>query len=199
MSAGPPRPAPGIAGRLEVEPLAHPEILMLRPRVFADARGFFLETFHAEVFAAAGLPTAWAQDNHSRSTLGVLRGLHYQLEQPQGKLVRVARGAVFDVAVDLRRSSPRFGRWAGAVLSDENNAMLWIPPGFAHGFLVLSEVADFCYKCTTAWHQPSDRALRWDDPAIAIDWPLDRIGGIAPLLAPRDAAAPGLAEAETFA
>lgn len=179
-----------------VEPLAIPEVKRLTPRVFGDARGFFLESFNAAVFADAGLPTEWRQDNHSRSAKGVLRGLHYQLHEPQGKLVRVTRGRVFDVAVDIRRSSPSFGRWVGAELSDENQAMLWIPPGFAHGFLVLSDVVDFCYKCTTLWHQPSDRSLRWDDPAIGIDWPLDGIG--PPQLAAKDAAAPGLAAAELF-
>ncbi len=190
--------ASAAAARLEVEPLGLPGVVKLTPRVFGDARGFFLESFNREVFAAAGLPTDWVQDNHSRSVRGVLRGLHYQLEQPQGKLVRVARGAVFDVAVDVRRSSPTFGQWAGTELSDANHAMLYVPPGFAHGFLVLSETADFCYKCTTLWHQPSDRALRWDDPAIGIAWPLDRLEGRPPTLAPRDAAAPLLAEAEVF-
>lgn len=180
-----------------VEPLAIPDVRLLKPRVFGDDRGFFLETFNARVFAEAGLPTEWQQDNHSRSVKGVLRGLHYQLENPQGKLVRVTRGAVFDVGVDLRRSSATFGRWVGTELSDTNQHMLYIPPGFAHGFLVLSDVADFCYKCTTLWHQPSDRSLAWDDPEIAIDWPLEGIG--APQLAAKDAAAPRLATAETFA
>lgn len=180
-----------------VDPLAIPDVKLLTPRVFGDDRGFFLESFNASVFAEAGLPTAWQQDNHSRSAKGVLRGLHYQLENPQGKLVRVTRGAVFDVAVDIRRSSPHFGKWVGAELSDANQQMLYVPPGFAHGFLVLSEVADFCYKCTTLWHQPSDRSLAWNDPTIAIDWPLQGIG--APQLAAKDAAAPGLAQAETFA
>ncbi len=179
-----------------VEPMAIPEVKRLTPRVFGDDRGFFLESFNAGAFERAGLPTEWRQDNHSRSVRGVLRGLHYQLHEPQGKLVRVTRGAVFDVAVDIRRSSPTFGRWVGAELSDSNQAMLWIPPGFAHGFLVISEVADFCYKCTTLWHQPSDRSLRWDDPDIGIDWPLDGIG--APQLAAKDSAAPGLAQAELF-
>lgn len=179
-----------------VEPLAIPDVRLLKPRVFGDDRGFFLETFNARVFAEAGLPTEWQQDNHSRSVKGVLRGLHYQLENPQGKLVRVTRGAVFDVGVDLRRSSATFGRWVGTELSDTNQHMLYIPPGFAHGFLVLSDVADFCYKCTTLWHQPSDRSLAWDDPEIVIDWPLEGIG--APQLAAKDAAAPRLATAETF-
>jgi len=181
---------------MKVESLAIPDVKLLSPRLFGDDRGFFLETYNARVFADAGLPTTWLQDNHSRSAKGVLRGLHYQLVEPQGKLVRVTRGAVFDVAVDIRRSSPSFGQWVGAELTDSNAAMLFIPPGFAHGFLVLSDIADFCYKCTTLWHQPSDRSLRWDDPAIGIDWPLD---GLAPQLAAKDAAAPLLTDAETFA
>ncbi|WP_199556211.1 dTDP-4-dehydrorhamnose 3,5-epimerase [Sandaracinobacteroides hominis] len=181
---------------MKVEPLAIPEVKLLTPRAFGDERGFFLESFNARVFADAGLPTEWTQDNHSRSVRGVLRGLHYQLVEPQGKLVRVTRGAVFDVAVDIRRASPTFGQWVGAELSDRNFAMLYVPPGFAHGFVVLSEVADFCYKCTTMWNQPSDRSLRWNDPQIGIAWPLDGIG--EPQLAAKDAGAPFLAEAETF-
>jgi dTDP-4-dehydrorhamnose 3,5-epimerase len=180
---------------MKIEALALPDVKLLTPRVFGDERGFFLESYNARVFAVAGLPTEWRQDNHSRSVNGVLRGLHYQLVEPQGKLVRVTRGAVFDVAVDIRRSSPQFGQWVGAELSDANQAMLYIPPGFAHGFLVLSDVADFCYKCTTLWHQASDRSLRFDDPAIGIDWPL---GGSTPQLAAKDAAAPLLADAEVF-
>lgn len=180
-----------------VEPLAIPDVKLLKPRVFGDDRGFFLESFNSRTFADAGLPVDWQQDNHSRSARGVLRGLHYQLEQPQGKLVRVTRGAVFDVAVDVRRSSRSFGKWVAAELSDTNQHMLFIPPGFAHGFLVLSDIADFCYKCTTLWHQQSDRSLAWNDPAIGIDWPLDGIG--APQLAAKDAAAPPLAQAELFA
>lgn len=181
---------------MKVEPLALADVKLLTPRVHGDARGFFLESYNARTFADAGLPTGWLQDNHSRSARGVLRGLHYQLVDPQGKLVRVTMGAVFDVAVDLRRSSPTFGRWAGAVISADNHRMLYVPPGFAHGFLVLSEAADFLYKCTTQWHQASDRSLRWDDPAIGIEWPLDGID--APQLAAKDAAAPLLAQAETF-
>lgn len=182
---------------MKIEPLAIPEVLRLTPRAFGDDRGFFLESFNARVFAEAGLPTEWLQDNHSRSARGVLRGLHYQLHNPQGKLVRVTRGRVFDVAVDIRRSSPTFGQWVGDILSDENFHMLYVPPGFAHGFLVLSEVADFCYKCTTLWDQPSDRSLRFDDPAISIDWPLDGLGELQ--LADKDASAPLLADAELFA
>ena len=181
---------------MKVEALAIPEVKLLTPRAFGDDRGFFLESYNARVFAEAGLPTEWRQDNHSRSVKGVLRGLHYQLVEPQGKLVRVTRGSVFDVAVDIRRSSPTFGKWVGAELSDSNFAMLYVPPGFAHGFMVTSDVADFCYKCTTLWNQPSDRSLRFDDPAIGIDWPLE---GISPQLAAKDAAAPLLADAEVFA
>lgn len=173
-----------------------PGVLIIEPRVFGDPRGFFLETWNRQTFADAGLPTDFAQDNHSRSCKGVLRGLHYQLENPQGKLVRVSQGAVFDVAVDVRRSSPDFGKWTGVELSAENHRMLWIPPGFAHGFVVLSDTADFLYKCTTLYHPPSDRSLRWNDPAIGIDWPDT---GVAPLLSAKDDAAPLLSEAELFA
>lgn len=173
-----------------------PGVLIFEPKVFGDARGFFLESWNRQTMAASGLDLDFVQDNHSRSARGVLRGLHYQLENPQGKLVRVSQGAVFDVAVDIRRSSPHFGQWAGVELSSENHRMLWIPPGFAHGFVVLSAVADFLYKCTTLYHPPSDRSLRWNDPAMAIAWP---IGENAPLLSAKDEAAPLLADAEVFA
>jgi len=173
-----------------------PGVLLIEPRVFGDARGFFLESWNRQSFAEAGLDMDFMQDNHSRSSRGVLRGLHYQLHNPQGKLVRVTQGAVFDVAVDIRRASPHFGRWVGYELSADNHRMLWIPPGFAHGFLVLSETADFLYKCTSLYDPPSDRGIRWDDPAIGIDWP--DMGG-APLLSAKDAAAPLLADAEVFA
>lgn len=173
-----------------------PGVLILEPKVFGDARGFFLESWNRQTMAEHGLPTEFVQDNHSRSACGVLRGLHYQLENPQGKLVRVTQGAVFDVAVDIRRSSPRFGHWVGVELSAENHRMLWIPPGFAHGFLVISETADFLYKCTTAYHPASDRSLRWDDPQVGIAWP--RVKG-APLLSAKDETAPLLADAEVFA
>jgi dTDP-4-dehydrorhamnose 3,5-epimerase len=179
-----------------IEPLAIPEMKLVRPRVHGDARGFFLETYHEKDFAEAGLPTTWVQDNHSRSRRGVLRGLHYQLSNPQGKLVRVASGRVFDVAVDIRQSSPTFGQWAGFELSDTGLEMLWIPPGFAHGFLVLSETADFIYKCTTLWDAESDRGILWNDPEIGIAWPLQ---GLEPQLSQRDQAQPRLAEAEVFA
>lgn len=181
-----------------VEELALPGVKLITPRVFGDARGFFMESWNSRNFANAGIDANWVQDNHSRSAKGVLRGLHYQLVNPQGKLVRVASGAVFDVAVDVRRSSPTFGRWVGVELTEENHQMLYIPPGFAHGFLVLSDTADFLYKCTTLWDPVSDRSLAWDDPAIGIDWPLDRLDG-APRLAAKDAAAPRLSDAEVFA
>ena len=173
-----------------------PGVRLIEPRVFGDARGFFLESWNHRTFAEAGLDLDFVQDNHSRSARGVLRGLHYQLGSPQGKLVRVTQGCVFDVAVDIRRTSPHFGRWVGYELSAENHRMLWIPPGFAHGFLVLSETADFLYKCTTLYDPAGDRGIRWDDPAIAIAWP---DAGVAPLLSAKDAAAPPLADAEVFA
>lgn len=173
-----------------------PGVLILEPKVFGDARGFFLESWNRQTMADNGLAMDFVQDNHSRSARGVLRGLHYQLENPQGKLVRVTQGAVFDVAVDIRRSSPHFGKWVGVELSSENHRMLWIPPGFAHGFLVLSNTADFLYKCTSLYHPPSDRSLRWNDPEIGIAWP--SVEG-APQLSPKDEAAPLLADAEVFA
>ena len=171
-------------------------VALIEPRVFGDDRGFFLESFNERTFAEAGLPTAFAQDNHSRSARGVLRGLHYQLHTPQGKLVRVTAGSVFDVAVDLRRSSPSFGRWYGAELSAENHRMLWVPPGFAHGFCVTSDSADFLYKCTELWAPEHERSLAWDDPAIGIEWPLP--DGTPPTLAVKDAEAPGLDACEAY-
>lgn len=173
-----------------------PGVLLIEPKVFGDDRGFFLESWNARAFADAGLDLAFVQDNHSRSARGVLRGLHYQLQNPQGKLVRVTAGAVFDVAVDLRRSSPHFGRWVGVELSEANKRMLWVPPGFGHGFVVLSETADFLYKCTQLYDGSDDRGVRWNDPAIGIDWPLN---GMAPMLSAKDAAAPLLADAAVFA
>jgi dTDP-4-dehydrorhamnose 3,5-epimerase len=161
-------------------------VLHIEPRVFGDVRGFFLETYRARHFAELGVP-AFVQDNHSRSVHGVLRGLHYQVEQPQGKLVMVARGAVFDVAVDIRKGSPTFGQWYGAVLSDENHHQLYIPPGFAHGFCVLSEEADFFYKCTDYYSPQGERAIIWNDPDIGIDWPLPK-----PQLSTKDSQAPRL-------
>lgn len=169
---------------------------MVQPRVFGDARGFFFESFNARAFTqATGIDATFVQDNHSRSARGVLRGLHYQIRQPQGKLVRVVNGRVFDVAVDLRRSSPRFGQWTGVELSEDDHRQLWIPPGFAHGFVVLSESADFLYKTTDYYAPEHERCLRWDDPSISIDWPL---GGLTPLLSAKDGQAPGLNDAECF-
>jgi dTDP-4-dehydrorhamnose 3,5-epimerase len=175
---------------------ALPGVMLIEPKVFGDDRGFFLESWNAAAFAAAGLDLTFVQDNHSRSAKGVLRGLHYQLGTPQGKLVRVTSGAVFDVAVDIRRSSPHFGQWVGYELSDANKRMLYVPPGFAHGFLVLSDTADFLYKCTTLYNPPTDRGIRFDDPAIGIAWP---DVGMAPMLSGKDAVAPLLADAEVFA
>ena len=173
-----------------------PGVKLIEPTVFGDERGFFMETWNARAFTAAGLDLTFVQDNHSRSARGVLRGLHFQIVNPQGKLVRVSHGAVFDVAVDVRRSSPTFGRWVGYELSAANKRLLWVPPGFAHGFVVLSDFADFQYKCTALYDPPAERAVRWDDPALAIDWPLD---GMVPTLSAKDAAAPLLAAAEVFA
>jgi dTDP-4-dehydrorhamnose 3,5-epimerase len=182
---------------MKVTPTALPGVLILEPKLFGDERGFFLESFNQRAFdAAVGRPVGFVQDNHSRSQRGVLRGLHYQLPpHAQGKLVRVAAGAVFDVAVDMRRTSPTFGRWTGCELSAQNQRQLWIPPGFAHGFLVLSESADFLYKTTDYYAPQAEAALRWDDPQLGIDWPL---AGLTPLLSGKDAAAPLLAEARPF-
>jgi dTDP-4-dehydrorhamnose 3,5-epimerase len=148
-----------------------PGVLIIEPQVHGDARGFFVETWHAQRYAEHGLPERFVQDNHSRSSRGVLRGLHYQLQQPQGKLVRVALGEVFDVAVDIRRGSPSFGQWAGVRLSGENHRQFYVPPGFAHGFCTLSETADFLYKCTDYYHPQSERGVLWNDPDIGIEWP----------------------------
>jgi dTDP-4-dehydrorhamnose 3,5-epimerase len=180
---------------MRVTPTTLPEVLLLEPKVYGDARGFFLESYNEKVFReATGLDVAFVQDNHSRSARNVLRGIHYQVVRPQGKLVRVVTGSVFDVAVDLRRSSPTFGRWVGYELSAANKLQMWIPPGFGHGFVVISEAADFLYKTTDYWIGEYDRTVRWDDPALAIDWPLQG----RPILAAKDAAAPLLAAAETF-
>jgi dTDP-4-dehydrorhamnose 3,5-epimerase len=176
-----------------VEETALAGVRLVRPRIFRDARGHFCETFQADRYAALGLP-AFAQDNLSRSRRGTLRGLHYQVGQPQAKLVWVVRGRVFDVAVDLRRSSPTFGRWYGTVLSDEDHAQLFVPEGFAHGFCVLSDEADFAYKVSAPYLAAGDRCLAWDDPTVGVAWPLDG----PPLLSPKDAAAPRLAAAEVF-
>ncbi len=178
-----------------VTPSALPGVLILEPKVFGDARGFFFESFNARDFArCTGLDVPFVQDNHSKSAKGVLRGLHYQIEHAQGKLVRVTQGEVFDVAVDMRRSSPHFGQWVGVRLSSDNKRQLWIPPGFAHGFLVLSETAEFLYKTTDYWYPEFERSLLWSDPTLGIDWPLDG----APLLAAKDLAGLPLAKAASF-
>ena len=172
------------------------DVVILEPTVYGDARGFFLESFNARGFEQlTGLAPVFVQDNHSRSARGVLRGLHYQIRQPQGKLVRVVRGAVFDVAVDLRRSSPTFGRWVGAELSAENNRQLWVPPGFGHGFVVLTESADFLYKTTDYYAPEHERCLIWNDPTVGVQWPLER----EPLLSAKDRQALALGECEVFA
>ena len=172
-----------------------PDVLIIEPRVFGDARGFFFESFNEQAFrTATGLDVAFVQDNHSRSAQGVLRGLHYQIEQPQGKLVRVVRGAVFDVVVDLRRTSPTFGQWVGVELSEDNHRQLWVPPGFAHGFVVLSESAEFLYKTTDFYAPAHERCIAWNDPALAIQWPLTA----EPQLAAKDQRGLTLRDAEVF-
>jgi len=181
---------------MKFTPTQLPDVLLVEPHLVADPRGFFMETWEARKFAQGGIDAQFVQDNHSASGQWVLRGLHYQLRQPQGKLVRVTRGEVFDVAVDLRRSSPSFGRWAGRRLSAENRRMLWIPPGFAHGFLVLSEQVEFLYKCTDFYDPSSERSLLWNDPQLAIDWPL--APGVQPILSQKDAAAAKLRDAECY-
>ena len=175
---------------------ALPEVLILEPQVFGDERGFFYESFNARRFAEiTGLTRDFVQDNHSRSARGVLRGLHYQLQQAQGKLVRVSAGEVYDVAVDIRRSSPNFGKWVGVHLSAENKRQMWVPEGFAHGFLVLSEYAEFLYKTTDYYAPAHERCIRWDDPQLAIDWPLN---GLTPQLSAKDRQGLSLQDAETF-
>ena len=182
---------------MKITPTARiPEVLVIEPTVHSDDRGFFLESWHEERLAAKGVAARFVQDNHSRSVRGTLRGLHYQKESPQGKLVRVVCGAVYDVAVDLRRSSPTFGQWVHEGLTADNHKQLWIPPGFAHGFYVVSEQADLLYKCTTYYAPGQDRALRWDDPDLAIDWPL--VKGYPPILSAKDASAPLLRDAPTY-
>ncbi len=172
-------------------------VKILEPTVFGDERGFFLESWNRAAFEAEGLPGHFVQDNHSRSAQGVLRGLHYQIRQPQGKLVRVTKGEVFDVAVDMRRSSDQFGQWVGVLLSEKNKQQLWVPPGFAHGFYVVSESADFQYKCTDYYAPEHERSLLWSDAAVGIQWPI--IAGTQPLLAAKDEAALPLADCDTFA
>ncbi|MFO1315962.1 MAG: dTDP-4-dehydrorhamnose 3,5-epimerase [Burkholderiales bacterium] len=180
---------------MHVTPTALPEVLLIEPRVFGDDRGFFYESWNRRAFAAAGIDVDFVQDNHSRSRRNVLRGLHYQIEHAQGKLVRAVAGEVFDVVVDLRRSSPRFGQSLSVVLSAANRRMLWVPPGFAHGFLVLSEDAEFLYKTTDYWFPEHERTLLWSDPSLAIDWPLAG----PPIVAAKDAAGTPLAGADAYA
>lgn len=170
-------------------------VLIIEPRVFGDERGFFMETWNEAAFCEAGIDTAFVQDNHSRSQKGVLRGLHFQNPGPQGKLVRVANGAVFDVAVDLRESSSTFGKWVGVELSAENKRMLWVPEGFAHGFLTLSDDTDFLYKCTAPYAPQSEHALAWDDPAVGIDWPVQSLD---PIISAKDAEGLALADVKAF-
>lgn len=180
---------------MKVIATALPEVLILEPKVFGDERGFFYESFNAKAFAeATGLQREFVQDNHSRSQRGVLRGLHYQIEQAQGKLVRVTVGEVLDVAVDIRRSSANFGKWVGVRLSAENKRQLWVPEGFAHGFVVLSDYAEFLYKTTDYYAPAHERSIRWDDPSLAIDWQLDG----TPQLSAKDLAGLSLLDAELF-
>ena len=182
---------------MKVTPTAIPDVLVIEPKVFGDARGFFYESFNNKAFDdAVGRHVEFVQDNHSRSAKGVLRGLHYQIEQPQGKLVRAVRGAVFDVAVDIRRSSPTFGQWVGEELSEENHKQLWVPAGFAHGFLVLSETADFLYKTTDYYAPAFERCIAYNDPALAITWPKLAVDAKLSL---KDAAGLSLRDAELFA
>ena len=176
---------------MKITETAIPEVLLFEPTVHGDERGYFLETFRAAFFSERGLDLEFVQDNQSRSTQGTLRGLHFQRQFPQGKLVRVIAGEVFDVAVDLRRSSPTFRQWVGAVLTGENCKQLWVPPGFAHGFYVRSESADLCYKCTDYYHPEDDHSLLWNDPGVSVNWPLVTP---EPLLSPRDAQAGRLSE-----
>jgi len=173
-----------------------PDVVLVEPDVFGDNRGFFMETWHEGKFADGGITADFVQDNHSRSGQGILRGLHYQVKKPQGKLVRVLNGEVFDVAVDLRKKSATFGQWVGMHLSAENKKMLWVPPGFAHGFYVTSRQADFFYKCTQFYAPDYERAIRWDDPDLAIEWPL--IDGKTPVLAAKDEAAAAFKDAEYY-
>jgi dTDP-4-dehydrorhamnose 3,5-epimerase len=178
-----------------VIPTAIPDVLVLTPKVFGDARGFFFESFNSRNFRdVTGLQVDFVQDNHSKSAKGVLRGLHYQIQHPQGKLVRVVQGTVFDVAVDLRKSSPTFGKWVGEILSADNHKQLWVPPGFAHGFVVLSDSAEFLYKTTDYWYPEHERSLLWNDPTVCVEWPVD----CEPQLAAKDSAGKLLGQADVF-
>ena len=182
---------------MKIIPTKIPDVLLLEPRVFGDERGFFMETYRQSLFAEMGINEPFVQDNHSASEQGVLRGLHYQINQPQGKLVRVIRGEVYDVAVDLRKSSPTFGQHVGVILSEHNKRLFWVPPGFAHGFYVISDRADFVYKCTQYYAPEHERAIIWNDKKINIDWPL--VNGTDPTVSEKDLQAPAFAEATIFA
>ncbi len=181
---------------MKLIPTSIPDVILIEPDVFGDHRGFFMETWHQKKFADAGINAKFVQDNHSKSKRGILRGLHYQMHQPQGKLVRVIAGEVFDVAVDLRKSSTTFGKWVGEMLSAENKKMLWVPPGFAHGFYVISEYAEFTYKCTDFYAPEYERSISWDDPDIAINWPL--VGNDNPILSEKDEAVAPFKDAEYY-
>ena len=181
---------------MQITPAAIPDVLLIQPRVFEDERGFFMETYQARKFAEAGITQPFVQDNHSGSKRGILRGMHYQMQQAQGKLVRIVAGEVYDVVVDLRRSSPTFGRWFGARLSRENRLQLWVPAGFAHGFYVLSDWAEMVYKTTDLYSPEAERTLIWNDPALGIEWPL--LDGRPPLLSAKDARGKTLAEADLY-
>lgn len=181
---------------MKIESTTIPDVHVITPDLFEDERGFFMETYRAEQFSEAGIPEAFVQDNHSGSIQGVLRGLHYQIQRPQGKLMRVVSGEVFDVAVDLRRSSETFGKWIGSTLSAVNKKMVWIPPGFAHGFYVLSEWADLLYKVTEYYEPEWDRTIRWDDPELAIEWPLKE--GHTPKVSEKDTKGVSFYDAELF-
>lgn len=181
---------------MKIVPTAIPDALIIEPQVFGDHRGFFMETWNRKKFREAGLNFDFVQDNHSSSVKGTLRGLHYQTVNTQGKLVRVTAGKVFDVAVDIRRSSPTFGKWVGEILSAENRKMFWVPPGFAHGFLVLSDIAEFQYKCTDFYNPAHEKCIVWNDPQLNIAWPLEN--GLQPILSEKDKAGRAFAEAEVF-
>ncbi len=181
---------------MEFVPTRLPDVILIRPKAFEDSRGFFMDTWHRKLFEQEGIGAAFVQDSHSGSVAGTIRGLHYQIKQAQGKLIRVVKGEAFDVAVDIRRSSPDFGQWTGEVLSAENRKMIWIPPGFAHGFLVLSKTAEFEYKCTDYYAPEHERTLQWDDPDIGIDWPL--LEKEEPIISAKDEAGLPLKDAEVY-
>lgn len=181
---------------MEFQRTTHPDVILIYSRIFADKRGFFMESYQKQSFLDYGIPFDFVQDNHSHSSKGVLRGLHYQIDHPQGKLIRVVTGKIFDVAVDLRRSSANFGHWVGEQLSEENKLQMWIPPGFAHGFYVISDKADIIYKTTDYYHPQSERCIRWDDQDLKIDWPINN--GIPPILSDKDARGDNISNAELY-